>query len=318
MSTLVVGGTGFLGSYLLRLLVEEGSEEVVVLDRSLDLSRIEDISDEVRLVEGDILDLDQLSEVIGEHGVTRIAHLASIPGPAAPERIVPYVQTQCIGTANVFEAARLHGIKRVVNASSSAAFGRNTGRSVDEDAPARPANSYGACKLWTEHVAETYNTLHGMEILSFRVCASMGYGRLTRAWLGERLMPQAHERHFIAYPELAAAGEAVVMPPDDLVIDVLHASDTALAWSLALSAKAPRHRVFNLRAEQRPVGDMTRELRRLLPDADITVGDEVPPVPQLMDTTRLVEELGFEPRHTLESALAAYVSEVQTRHRTAV
>jgi nucleoside-diphosphate-sugar epimerase len=196
-----------------------------------------------------------------------------------------------------------------VAASSVAAYGAPRGASVDEEARLRPRDWYGTCKQMAEQMARPYNEQHGMEIVSFRVCSSLGFGRLRRESLASGL---TRERvNFMAYPELALRGEPVTMPPDDQIMDVLYAADAAHAWWLALAADRLEHYIFNLRAEQRPVGDMTRHLRTLLPDAAIEVSPAPVPFTQLMDNTRLVSELGFAPRYTLETGLEAYLDQAR-------
>lgn len=314
MAIMITGGTGFLGAYLARHLVEEkGCEGLVLFDRFPDESRIEAILDRVHVVRGDVLEPQELLEALERHDVDRIVHLAFLTGNAREGKMVPYLRMQCMGTANVFEAARIRGIERVCNASSVAAYGPPVDRSLTEDDPARPVGPYGVSKLWSEGIAETYNREYGMEILSLRVCASLGLGRLGRASHASGLIPPEEQAHFMAYPELAALGEPVTMPPDDQITDFIYAADGAEAWWCALEAERPEHHVFNMRSEQRPVGDMTRHLRKLLPDAEIRVGTEPVPGLQLMDNARLVEELGFEARYSMETALEDYVNRVRRR-----
>jgi nucleoside-diphosphate-sugar epimerase len=150
-----------------------------------------------------------------------------------------------------------------------------------------------------------------MEILSLRICASYGVGRLNRASLEAGLTTERIAA--MALPELAARGEPVTMPPDEAVFDFIYAPDTALAFWLALTRPRPEHDVFNLRAHQRPWGDVTAEVRRLLPDAEIVVAEQPPGALRLalMDNSRLVTELGFEPRWTLEAGLEDYVRRVR-------
>ena len=310
MALLITGGTGFLGAYLTRHAVAEG-EEVVLFDRYPSRRRIADVADRVTVVEGDVLEPQELLAAMARHDVDRVAHFAAIPGPPLPEKIVPYLRVQCVGTANVFETARLHGVRRVVNASSVAVFGHRPsipGVASEED-PARPDDPYGTCKLWSESIAGHYNDTHGMEILSLRVCSSLGLGRVDRASLASGVM--GIRTNFMAAPELAARGEPVTMPPDGQVSDFLYAADTAQAFWLALTRPRPEHAVFNLRAEQRPVGDFTRLLRGHFPNAEIAVADGSTGGLQLMDNTRLVRELGFEPGYTLETGLADYVERIR-------
>jgi UDP-glucose 4-epimerase len=312
MAILITGGTGFLGSHLARHLVEEKRlDDVVLFDRFAVNERIEDIRDRVTVVSGDILEPQELLAAMGKYDVDRVAHFAFMPGTAHPEKIVPYTRLTCVGTANVFEAARIHGIARVVNASSMAVYGAAEGE-LTEDDPARPTFLYGSCKLWTEHLADVFNEQHGMEILSLRVSATMGLGRVGRASVAAGLMGQEYV-HFMAFPELAALGQPVTMPPDDQLTEFLYAADAAEAWWLALTVDRPEHSVFNLTAERRPVGDLTRHLRRLLPEAQIDVADEPMPGSTLMSNARLVRELGFAPRYPLEAGLEAYVDAVRRR-----
>ena len=316
MTTLITGGTGFIGSHLARRLVQEG-EQVVLFDRFPSSQRIADIEDRVTIVPGDVNELGELVLAMKRHRVQRVAHLAFAPGAVHPDKVIPYMRAQCIGTANVFEAARIQEVTRVANASSVAVFGfmkAGSRPSVGEEDQAAPNDLYGSCKLWGEHIAEFYNR-NGMEILSLRICASLGYGRLDRASLAAGLTSE--RRNYMAAPELAVLGEPVTMPPDDEVVDIIYAADSAEAFRLALFAPRPEHSVFNLRAEQRPVGDLTHHLRRLLPDAEINVATERVNLIQLMDNERIVEELGFQPRYTLEAGIEEYIAHVREAQRRA-
>jgi nucleoside-diphosphate-sugar epimerase len=313
MRVLITGGTGFIGSYLARHLIEKDVDEIVLFDKFPSDERIHDIRDSVTVVEGDMLEPQELSAAVAHHRIDRIAHLASMPGRAHPEKFIPYLRQGCIGTANVFEVARLHGIQRVVAASSAAVYSgqcSDPDRSLTENDNPRPAEFYGACKLWGEHIGQHYNDVHGMEIVCLRICSAVGLGRLNRASLQSGLMAPEIVL-YTAFLELAAAGIPVTMPPDHQLLDFLYAADAAEAWWLALTAERLQHWVFNLRGEQRRAADWTRRIRELLPEAQIDVADEPIFAPQLLDNTRLVNELGFRPRYTLETGLKDYLDRIQ-------
>jgi UDP-glucose 4-epimerase len=315
VAILITGGTGFLGSHLARhLVVERQLADVVLFDRFPVDERIADIRDRVTVVRGDVLVPGELQDALGRHRVDRVAHFAFMPGTADPEQIVPYVEATCLGTASVFEAARRHGIRRIVNASSMALFGPPRGGELREDDQARPSTLYGSCKLWTEHLADVYNRQHGMEILSLRVPATMGVGRLARASLAAGLMGP-ERRHFMANPELAALGHAVTMPPDDQLTEFIYAADVALAWWLALTCERPQHDVFNLSGGRCRVGEITAQLRALLPDARISVSDVPLEAGPLLNSERIAGELGFAPRYSVERGVAAYVDAVARTDR---
>jgi UDP-glucose 4-epimerase len=312
VSILITGGTGFLGSHLTRRLVlEHDRDDVVLFDNLPVTERIADVLERVTVVRGDVLEIQNLLETMQTHGVDRVIHLAYLAGgEIGLGRAVPYVRVQCVGTTNVFEAARIHGITRVVNASSVAVYGVARPGSVDEDAPVYPNRPYASCKAWSEQLSETFNGW-GMEIVSLRVASSMGVGRLGRATLAQGLTEQTV--NYMAAPELAALGRPATMPPDDQLCDFIHADDTAEAFWCALSATEVPHHIYNLRAEQRPVGDITAAIRAQIPDAELTVSATPRWELQLMDNTRLVSELGFTPRYTVETGVAQYINQIRER-----
>jgi nucleoside-diphosphate-sugar epimerase len=311
MAILITGGTGFLGSHVARrLVVDRGRKDVVLYDRYPAEERIEDIRDRVTIVEGDVLDRQALLDTMERHAVDRVAHLAFMPGTAHPERIVPYVELTCVGTATVFDAARLHGVERVVNASSMAVYGDARG-DLGEDDPARPSVLYGSCKLWTEQLADVVRREHGLDVLSLRVCATMGIGRLRRASNAAGLMNE-ERAHFMAFPELAALGNPVTMPPDEQLTEFLYADDAAEAWCLALTAPTPEHAVFNLSAGRCRVGEITAAMRAALPEADIAVADIPTTQGPLLQRDRIADELGFRPAYDVESAVTDYVSRARS------
>lgn len=309
---MITGGTGFLGSHLARHLVREKQRDDVVLFDSLPaLERIADLTDEVTIVRGDILEIKSLIETMRRHDVQRVVHLAYLAGgEIAPGQAVPYVRVQCLGTTNVFEAARIQGVERVVNASSVAVYGKARDGSLDETAAIYPDRPYASCKAWGEQLSETFNGW-GMEIVSLRVASSMGHGRLDRASLAHGLIEQ--RVNYMAAPELVALGRPALMPPGDQVCDFIHVRDTAEGFWCALTAARPRHHIYNLRSEQVPAREITAAIRAAVPEADMTVSPEPVWTLQLMDNTRLVQELDFRPRYDVRSAVAQYVEDVRSR-----
>ncbi|HEX2173758.1 MAG TPA: NAD(P)-dependent oxidoreductase [Dehalococcoidia bacterium] len=312
---MITGGTGFLGSYLARHLIEnKGLTDIVVFDQHPHFGRIAEIRDRVTVVAGDVLQSSELLAAMQKHQVDRVIHLAFILGEPDPNRVVSYLDVQCRGTANVFEAARIQGVRRLAYASSVAVFGHNPptrDEPVDEDHPPVPNTMYGACKLWSEHIAGVYHRRYGLDVVGLRPCSVFGLGRGQRGSYASGLTPIPDQAHFMVLPEQAALGQAVEMPPDEEVSDWIYAADAAEAWYLAATVENPAHRVFNLRSEQRPIGDLTAHLRRLLPDAKITVGTKRGSNLQLMKNDRLRQDLGFQAKFTLESGLEDYLNLVR-------
>ncbi len=317
MTILITGGTGFLGSYLARHLVQEkGENNVVLFDMYPTMSRVEEIKDNVTLVHGDILEQSEILATMDRYRVDRVVHLAAILGDAVPEKFVPYLRVQCMGSANVFEACRLHGVERVAYASSAAVYLGNPNPldEVDEDVAPIPASLYGVSKLWGEHVLQVYRERHGLDYVALRPTSVFGLGRGQRGSWPSRLTPIPEVPHHMVLPELAALGEPITMPKGDTPTDWIYGADAAEAWYLALTVKDPAHRVFNVRSERRTVGDVTSYLGRILPDARID--EETEPVAeplQLMSNRRLVEDLGFKAKWTMETGMVDYLNRVRAQ-----
>jgi len=317
VTILVTGGTGFLGSYFTRYALQQGGQDrIVVLDKYVDRGRIADVLERVTLIEGDVAEHDTVSSVIEDHDIDRIAHFAFILGSPAPGQMIPYVRVQALGTANVFEAARSADVKRVLFCSSVAAYGRQDVARLSEDLPGNPTEPYGASKVWGEALGRHYTQQLGLEVVSLRFGSTYGLGRAWRGSYSSGMLKPPREIHYMAKVEEALHGTAIEMPRDDALADWTYAADAAQAAWLALTADHLPHDLYNVSAERRPVGDFTRALRQLLPQAVIRVSAADPGHPHPpMDNTRLKTDLGFAPGYTLKSGLEDYIERVRAYDR---
>lgn len=166
---LITGGAGFIGSHLVDALLAQGYA-VRVLDNlstgkpanlPLDHPRLE-------LVEGDVADALLVERCM--LGCQAVAHLAAVASvQASVDDPVSTHQSNFVGTLNVCEAMRLHGVKRVVFASSAAVYGNNgEGLAIDEETPKAPLTPYAVDKLASEQYLDFYRRQHGLEPAVFR------------------------------------------------------------------------------------------------------------------------------------------------------
>ena len=312
MAILVTGGTGFLGRHLTRHLTDAG-ETVVVLDAVPNAKVIEQQAGKVTFFQGDVTEVTALLDVIRRNKIEGIIHLAYYLGTGGIRNPLPSINVNCIGTTNVFEAARLSGLKRVVYMSSVAIFPERTDNGTEEFAendPATPsthsqAGLYGACKLFNEHTADYYNHSYGMDLVGIRPTSVFGEGR------GQRR--GAAGDHFMVAPELALLGHPVIMPPDEQIADWMYVADAAEVFYLAYRAEQLESHIFNMAGPSRKTGEITRYLRKILPQADISVGNKSVTMTSLVKTARLEKELGFRPRYTVEEGIVAYLNDVRKR-----
>ena len=168
MNILVTGGAGFIGSHLVRHLLAKG-ENVTALD-NLSTGLAENLPPEAKLVEMDILD-EELPKVVAAGAFDAIVHLAaqtmvdtSIKNPLLDTR------ENLMGTVQVLEAARAANVKRVIFASTAAAYGdvKEDDLPVREAQPTEPMSFYGLSKLSVEKYLEMYRKIYGMEYVVLR------------------------------------------------------------------------------------------------------------------------------------------------------
>lgn len=166
---LVTGGAGFIGSNLVDALLARG-HSVRVLD-NLSMGKLTNLPlDDARLtfIEGDVADAALVSRAVA--GCSAVVHLAAVASvQASVDDPVSTHQSNFIGTLNICEAMREHGVRRVVFASSAAVYGNNgEGVAIDEATAKAPLTPYASDKLASEHYLEFYARQHGLEPAIFR------------------------------------------------------------------------------------------------------------------------------------------------------
>ncbi|MFP5504235.1 MAG: NAD-dependent epimerase/dehydratase family protein [Candidatus Sericytochromatia bacterium] len=168
MRVLVTGGAGFIGSHTVECLVAEGHE--VIVDDNLTngaLHNLAGLGSRIERVIGEILDFPALQRAMS--GCDAVIHLAAIVsvGQSIADPL-PAHAINATGTLNVFEAARRHGIRRVVYASSAAVYGASLALPLDETEPHSPLSPYAAQKGLAEIYASLYHQLHGLSPVGLR------------------------------------------------------------------------------------------------------------------------------------------------------
>ena len=168
MNILVTGGAGFIGSHLVRTLLAKG-EKVTALD-DLSTGLAENLPPEAEFIEMDILD-EGLKKVVAAGAFDAIVHLAaqtmvdvSIKDPLFD------AQTNLLGTVRVLEAERAANVKRVIFASTAAAYGdvKEDDLPVREAQPTEPMSFYGLSKLAVEKYLDMYHAVYGLEYVILR------------------------------------------------------------------------------------------------------------------------------------------------------
>ncbi|MFW6133501.1 MAG: SDR family oxidoreductase [Planctomycetota bacterium] len=165
---LVTGGAGFIGCNLTRFLLREG-HDVVVLDNFATGKRenLADVADRIELITGDVRRRDMVDRAVA--GCAAVFHEAALGSvPRSVEDPVTSHDVNVNGTVTVLEAARAAGVKRVIYAASSSAYGDQPESPKHEGMVPRPISPYAAGKLAGEVYMQGYAAVYGMETLSLR------------------------------------------------------------------------------------------------------------------------------------------------------
>lgn len=174
----ITGGAGFIGSTLAERLLKEGNSVVVIdnfndyYDVGLKERNVYELEkyDKFKLYRGDIRNYKDLERVVSENEIDYIMHLAAMAGVRPSiENPVLYQEVNGIGTQNLLEIARKHGIKKIVMASSSSVYGNCKDVPFREDMIVDYAISpYAATKKANEVMAHVYHSLFNMGIIMLR------------------------------------------------------------------------------------------------------------------------------------------------------
>jgi UDP-glucose 4-epimerase len=309
MKLLVTGGAGYIGSVVANQLLERG-HEVAVLD---DLSRGHRaaVPSGARFLEVGLADADGTRDALAEgfDGVLHFAALALVAESVEfPER---YHRGNFVGTLNLLDAMREHGVKRLVFSSTCATYGEPEQVPMPETLPTDPVNSYGNSKLAVDRMIGDECRAHGLGATSLRYFNVAG----ASGSYGEDHYP---ETHLIPLVLQAAAGtrEHVSVfgtdyPTEDgtAVRDYIHVEDLGRAHLLAMDAIEPGvHTIYNLG------NGLGFSVRQVIEAARNVTGREIPvkeeprrpgdPAQLVASSEKIRAELGWVPEKDLEAMIA--------------
>jgi nucleoside-diphosphate-sugar epimerase len=286
MTTLVFGGTGFIGRRTIPRLVQRG-EQVVVVDINPATANFSEHGDAVRVISGDITNFEDVIKAIMEVKPDRIMNLAYLLGSGED---TPHftMRLNVMGMDNVFEAARLCGVKRITYASSIAVSGLQTNfgdRMTNEDDAMYGTRQYSKHKMFNEYQASQYNRIYGMNITGIRPPNVTGYDKV-----------RGSTDHVLAIV-LPAEGLPVNFPHKQMTKLPLHVDEIAEVFTRVTLAGSSAHEVYNAGGTPISLGEIADIVREFIPDAQITFDDEGGIEHSdnfLVDNSRLLTEFELE------------------------
>lgn len=288
----VTGGAGFIGSHIVSALVEKGAEVHVVDDYSG--GRREDrINPKATYHEVDIREFEKLAPIVA--GAECVFHEAAVPRvPYSIEHPLETFSVNVQGTVSVLRAAHQGGVKRLIYAASSSAYGDQDTLPLSEDMTAQPKSPYGlqkyvgelACRLWSE--------LYGLPTVSLR------YFNV----YGPKFDPEGAYALVIGkFFKQRLAGQSLTITGDGTQTrDYTHVRDVVAANLLAAeSPKVGKGEVLNIGAGRNV---SVNDLAAMIGGESIHIEPRLEPHDTRADNRKAKELLGWEPIIALEDGIA--------------
>lgn len=262
MTTLITGGTGFLGASLAKRLVTE-NENVVLFELNPNMKIIADIVNKVEMVRGDVANWAEVLEVVKKHKITKIFHTAALLSENAEKFPLRAYEVNTNGTWHILEAARLFDVETVVFTSTNGTYGDHIGETVSNDAPQFPRIIYGTTKVAGERLGEYYRYRFNVNFRGLRFPSVIGPGRGGGG-------VSTYTTLAVQNPALGLPYEIYVSP--ETTAPVLYIDDAVKALKMLAEAPEERltRRMYNLRGVTCCARDIVDVVKSFLPEAQIS------------------------------------------------
>jgi UDP-glucose 4-epimerase len=321
MQVLVVGGAGYIGSHMVKLLVQRGFE-VTVLDNLS--SGYRDAVRGARFVLGDLFERDALEDLCRETRFDGVMHFAShIQVGESVREPAKYYRNNVFKTQNLLDVMVARRVRCFIFSSTAAIFGEPLRIPMDEEHPKQPINPYGRGKWMVEQMLEDYDTAYGLKSVSLRYFNAAGAD--PDGELGERHDPETHLIPLVLQaasgrrPHITVFGDDYDTPDGTCIRDYIHVNDLCEAHLLALQrlGEGADSAAYNL-------GNGNGfSVREVIETARTVTGRDIPvqyserrpgdPARLVADSRRARAELGWTPRYADLATIIAHAWQWETR-----
>ncbi len=317
MNVLVIGGNGLFGrKTVLKLLQDTDISRVVSMDvippKEWIVPRYREFDNKFAFYRGDVSDLEGILNAIRVYEIDKIVNWAFLlPGDIEGNPRLS-VKVNELGMCNVFEAARLAGISRVIYASSWGVYGPQDeygDRDVTEDDHLHPGSAYALTKQLSEILADQYAELYGINFTALRPTIAFGHGGRTPLMI----------KNYSDLVSLPAAGKPFSIGEDGTSKTSLFTPDDIAAFTgLLLHVDASPHPAYNIGGPPTSMRQVADAVRKYIPDAKIEFENIAPPenrgkfgIPWRASSERAREDFGFS-LLPLEEAVLIHINDARS------
>jgi UDP-glucose 4-epimerase len=303
---LVIGGAGYIGSHLVKALIEQ-QEQVVIIDNLSAGSASAVLGGE--LIIHDFDNREFLDSLFSKTKFDGVFHFASqIVVSESVKDPGKYYRANTAATLTLLEAMRDHKVGPLVFSSTAAVYGEPLYTPIDEQHPTNPLNPYGRSKLMVEHMLADFASAYGQKYIALRYFNAAGADPQAR--IGERHDPETHLIPLALQaisgkrPPLQLFGQDYDTPDGTCIRDYIHVDDLASAHILAINHlnNGGESGVFNLGSNHGySVNDVIKTAAKVTgKDVPLTyaprrAGD---PASLVADAALAKKVLGWQPKYT--------------------
>lgn len=312
-NVLVVGGAGYIGSHMVKMLLSQ-EYGVTTFDNLSTGYRDAVLGGE--FIQADLADRHALEQLFSTRKIDAVMHFASfIQVGESVKEPSKYYANNVTNTLNLLDAMVTHGVKRFIFSSSAAVYGTPTVVPIPEDHVKNPINPYGRTKWMVEQILEDYDRAYGLKSISLRYFNAAGAD--PDGQLGERHEPETHLIPLILRaasgrtPDIKVFGRDYDTPDGTCIRDYVHIVDLCEAHRIAVDQlmQGGGTAAYNLgNGHGFSVAEVIAAVERVaackvnVTHADRREGD---PPRLVADASRARAELGWQPRfHQLDTIIA--------------
>ncbi|WP_339171816.1 UDP-glucose 4-epimerase GalE [Anoxybacillus sp. FSL W8-1294] len=311
---LVVGGAGYIGSHVVKKLVE--TKPIVVLD-NLSTGHRHLVDKRAVFVHGDLGDRTTLVRIFEKYPIDAVMHFAanSLVGESVAEPM-KYYKNNVAATLTLLETMIEYGVKRFIFSSTAAVYGIPNVDLITEDCPTNPINPYGRSKLMIEHMLSDFASAYDLRYVVLRYFNAAGAHESGE--IGEDHHPETHLillilQHLLGLRDkISVFGTDYDTPDGTCIRDYIHVTDLAEAHILALHAllsdekKTATYNLGNgLGYSVKEVIDMCEHVTGKKATIEYTERRPGDPARLVASSEKIARELGWKATRSLEEIIAS-------------
>lgn len=309
---LVVGGAGYIGSHLVKELVE--TQRVIVLD-NLSTGFIDSVESRAVFIQGDLGSEEVLESVFSKYPIEAVMHFAanSLVGESVVDPL-KYYQNNVAATITLLKVMIKYGVKNFIFSSTAATYGIPNVDMIEENTPTNPINPYGQSKLMVERIVADFSSAYGLNYVVLRYFNAAGAH--ASGEIGEKHDPETHLipiilQQLLGHREnISVFGDDYDTPDGTCIRDYIHVTDLAEAHILALESlingknKAATYNLGNGQGYSvKEVIDMCEIVTGKKANVVIADRRKGDPAVLVASSERIHEELGWKAKRNLEEII---------------